>query len=586
MPEPLQQPDPEAEAPIKRLAPGTVASAAKLAELKAKYRLDTEVNLYVRGPDGKRMGKGPVLDDQVFNKFAELDNTRNKRYLDWMLFQAGGGQTAFDHSRDLWGDNTEEKTPEEFFKQFNEEKPDHTVYHDELSNIVQKLKDKGLDLSPLIKLSLSEQVEKATSLPALPSRFKALVKLLKQNGTVPGREERVAVEIIANKFKGWVKNQLNTKTRDRVHATSVYSRLIRGQSREEADLKWKEMEPRRRREYIFGDQDSLKWDAFGYNRHWPGRDNVYEHVYNAMRQFLINLDKVQRYNERIERYNAQFQQKGQTLPPNQRLGPRKPIPMKTDIGKVLIDAEGNLKYRGAYATVHSLVQANEQIGELPMKERVAQDIQYAGPKGAKGRGALLYSDENLDVRVPLTVAAAIEAGHPKWEISDPDQLANVKAQGTYAMSAWTKYAAGQHDRHFEWAATQGIPIMFNIKANVPPMLKKLLMTVFIDDLVDLQAPYVATLWRTGEAGKEFTFTQIIKFFKPGGNDPQALAVYFSLVRSFTKAMNVIKNWGKEFDPQDIIGDYVKHHRERMQGKRTLGEEIKIRAYQTVQALLE
>ena len=62
--------------------------------------------------------------------------------------------------------------------------------------------------------------------------------------------------------------------------------------------------------------------------------------------------------------------------------------------------------------------------------------------------------------------------------------------------------------------------------------------------------------------------------------------YFSLVRSFTKAMNAIKDWGKEFDPHDLIADYVAHHREKMQGKRTLGEQIKIRAYQTVQALLE
>lgn len=581
MPEPVQQPAPAPEGqPTQQ-----TASVAVLDALKKKYRLDTEVNLYARGPDGHSMGKGPVLDDQVFNKLADLDHSRNKRYLDWMLFQSGGGQEAFNHSCELWGDTTPVKTPEEFFQQFNTDKPDHAVRYDELNTIVQKMKDKGIDMSPLLRSA--EEVEKATTPPALPARFKALVKLLKHHKVAPGREERVAVEIIANKFKGWIKNQLATKTRDRVHATSVYSRLVRGQSREEAEEKWKEMEGRRRREYIFGDQDSLKWDAFGFNRHWPGRNNVYEQVYNAMRQFLINTDKVQRYNQRLDTYNAAVAEKNKALPPDQQLHARSPISFNINIGKVNVDAGGNLKYKGPYQTVHDLVQANEQMGELPMKERVAQDIRYAGPKGSRGRGAKIFSDENLDVRVPLTVAASIEAGHPKWPVSNPEQISNIKAQGNYSTSAWTEYAAGNH-RHMEWETSQAIPIYFHLKTpGLPDDLARFMMLTFIDDLVDLQAPYVGTVWYISGSNQELSYTNVLKIIKKQieTSKPESRAIYFSLIRSFTKAMNAIKEWGKEFDPHEIVGDYVAHHRERMQGKRTLGEQVRIRAYQTVQALL-
>ena len=587
MPEPVQQPDP-AQAPPKGR---DTSAAAKLDELKRKYRLDKVVNLFIKGPDGKRMGKGPILDEQVFNKFAELDRTRPKRYLDWMLYQAGGGEAAFSRSRELWGDETPDKSPEEFFDRFNREKQqqptDHIIYSDELNNIAQRLKEKDVDLSAL--LEVHEQVEQATTPEDPTARFKALVKLLKQHGVAPGKEERISVEIVANKFKAWIKNQLATKARDRVHATSVYSRLIRGQSRQQAEEKWKEMEPRRRREYLYGDEDALKRETFSYKRHWPGNKNVYEQVYNAMRQFLLNADKVGQYNQRVEAYNVRVAERNKTLPPEQQLTPREPVPFNTDIGKVLVDKNSNLTYKGPYPTVYALVKANEEVNELPMHQRVSQDVQYAGPKGTKSRGATIYSDENLDVKVPLTVAAAVEAGHPKWPISDPEQISNVTAQGKYATSTWTKHATGDYsDRtgYFEWSGIQGIPVFFHIKSEgTHPQLRRLYMLVFLSDLTDLQAPYGATIWRLSESSKDMTFSEVMKLLKEqlqGGNQQY----YYGLVRSFTKAMNAIKNWGKEFDPHDIIADYVAHHREKMQGKRTLGEQVKIRADQVVQALLE
>jgi hypothetical protein len=597
MPEPVAQPpQPNQPQPAERkgkATPGEPLVAidqqreldppklSKTDEIRKKYRLDQEVNIYARAPDGTRIGHSVILDQAVFNKFAELDKTRNKKYLDWMLFQAGGGVEAFKKSRDNWGDGTPDKTPEEFFTKFEEQRPDHTIYLEEIKSVAEKLKDKGLDFHGLYT-HVPDEITRLSQIPDRVERYKALVDLFKRKNVCPGREGRVAVELIGNKFKVWTRQQLGTKTRDRVHATSIYSRMTRGIDRQTAEAKWKEAEPRRRREYIFGDQDSLKWEAFGYHRTWPGRNNIYETVYNQMRQFLINKKRVEDYNERLEAYNARIQERNKTLPPGEQIPLRQGLNFNLDIGKITTDAEGNLKYKGAYPTVHSLASVNDQIAETPMKERVARDVKYAGPKGTASKSTKLYSDPNIDVLVPLTVAAAIQAGLENWEVSDPEQLSNVKAQGHYDLTAWTKYHTGQHG-HAEWAQNQAIPIFFHLKApGIKPEIQRLWLTVFLGDLVDLQWPYVATVWLAPSLDSKVGFKEMMNHIK--ANTPSES--YPALAHSIMRAMRAIRDWGKEFNPEDVVADYVKTHRERLQGKRTFDEQIKLRAYQVIQTLLE
>jgi hypothetical protein len=235
------------------------------------------------------------------------------------------------------------------------------------------------------------------------------------------------------------------------------------------------------------------------------------------------------------------------------------------------------------------------VAELPFRLRVTQDVRYAGPKGQVARGAKLYSDENLDVRVPLTVAAAVEGGHPTWDIADPNQLANVK-QGMSRASAWSEYTSG-HRSHVEWFNDLAIPIYFTVKTpGIPAPLSKILMIAFGGDLVDLQSPYGATVWRLArsedDAGAnttfpntEVNFTTVMKLIKKSLY-PANTQGYLALVTSFTKAMKAIKDWGKEFDPGDIVSDYVYYHQKRMQYPRTFSEQLRARAAQAIDALLE
>jgi len=576
MPEAAPNPEPEKKAaPRKKADP----SARKLKAIKQKYRLDATVKLNAEGPGGRPLGIGPLMDETTFQKFAELDTTPTKQYLDWMLYQAGGGARAFENSRKRWGDDSTPRTPDNFFSTFFQEFPNASVRSEEVRQVAFQLKGLGIDSDQL--MALAPDITAATHGVDWHEKYQAIVRILQSNQVAAGKEDRVASDLLTYKFKNWIKDQLATKVRDRVHATFILGRLIRGQPQDQAEQEWQtEIEPKRRHEYLYGDQDALKWNNFGFSRSWPGKENRYERVYTAAQQFISNRTVVERRNAQIENYNLRVKEKNKTLPPDQQLPLREPLAFNVDIGKVLVDKEGNLVYKGAYPVIESVTDMSKQLNELPMREKVSNDVRYAGPKNRVGSGEKLYSDANIDVVVPLTVAASIKSGHPDWDISDPDQINKLNAGSSAALSTWNRYASKNHN-YPEFAESQAIPIFFHVK--LPGMLKeltKILMITFIDDLVDLQPPYPATRWRLAD-GSEMKFTQMVDYFRRNLDGP----TYYKLLRSISQAIKAIREWGKEFDPSFIVGDYIQYHRDREGKKRHLGENIQWRAAQIVEEVL-
>ena len=70
-----------------------------------KYRL-AELTFIEAEQDGKKLGHGKLLSDDALQKFMDGDPSGNFKYLDWMLFQAGGGQDSMVKSLQLWdGEN-------------------------------------------------------------------------------------------------------------------------------------------------------------------------------------------------------------------------------------------------------------------------------------------------------------------------------------------------------------------------------------------------------------------------------------------------------------------------------------------------
>jgi hypothetical protein len=582
MPEPIEQPAqpteqpaaPAPEAPAKKKRARKSPDQAVLDRIKKKYRLDAEVSIAAQGADGSPLGRGLLMDPEVLNKLNELDTSPDKRYLDWMLYQAGGGATTFKHSMEMWGEGSPEVPPEEFFRKFRAE-VSNRVTPNEVNAVARSLSLP--ELPPL-----TNDIIKLTYENDDAAKFGAIIALLKEKDAAPGKEERVASDLLSTKLKQWIRDQLDTKVRDRVHAVFVFSRILRRMDPQTAEQEWRDIEAKRKREYLFGDQDSLKWLLFGFSRHWPGKDNRYENVYNEMRQFLINKERVERRNAELGRYNTAIQSRNAQLPPGQQTPLREPVDVDLEIGKVTLNTKGHLAYKGHYPTIQELAKANEEIVDLPMRERVGGDIRYATSGHQWGRDAKIYSDANLDVMVPLTVAASVRSGHPEWPVSDPEQLKAVRSKGHYPPSEWMMYAAKQH-HHAEWQESQAIPIFFHLKsAGAPEKTRRIMMTTFVDDVVELQPPYSGTFWRMAGAGEDLGFSQLITHLKTLMPE----ADYFNTVRSITKAMKAIRDWGQGFDPGSIVGDYIAHYRERMQGKRGLREEVTIRARQVVEKLLE
>lgn len=583
MPEEVEQPGqapeaatPEAAAPApkkKRKAPDV------LSRLKKKYRLDDIVDVKEAGPDGRTpLGKGPLLDPEVFNKFAELDPTPEKSYLDWMLFQAGGGTRAFQQALEMWGDTTREVVPDDLFRKFNAEVTNRLT-QENINEYANRTKRPEI-------VPLAQQLIQASSAPDPQTKFANMKAVLEQSRAFPGKEDKIAGELSSFKLKNWIKKQIETKVRDRVHCLFIWSKTVRGVDRAAAEAEWKKSEPKRRREYIFGDQDSLKGSLFGFARHWPGgRDNRYEHIYNEMRQFLIHKERVERRNAMLDQWNAKIAAKNKELPPDQQIPLREPIDISFDIGKVQVAKGGNLVYKGEYPTLQDVVKTNQELANLPMRERIHGDVRYAGQKGKVGRSEKLYSDENIDVWVPLTLAAAVRSGHPEWDISDPEQLKAATGQGYHSSSAWTQYHAGldvgQGAGAAGMATFRKVPIMLHVKAPVPKGMDRVLMVVSIDDLVNLEPPFMGIKFRIGATTEELGRRELTQFWKQNLN-PQA---YASLLRSFAKAFRVIRDWGGEFDPRQVVADPSAYHRERMGQRRGLREEIEFRARQAVELLL-
>lgn len=74
---------------------------SRIEFVKHKYRLDQTVVIKMH-ENGQAVGKGPLMDPATFQKFVDLDPSGNGKYLDFILYQAGGGQAVMEKVLTLW----------------------------------------------------------------------------------------------------------------------------------------------------------------------------------------------------------------------------------------------------------------------------------------------------------------------------------------------------------------------------------------------------------------------------------------------------------------------------------------------------
>ncbi len=171
-----------------------------------------------------------------------------------------------------------------------------------------------------------------------------------------------------------------------------------------AEAKWQAEKGRFNSIIAIADQDMVeKFSVFGWHRHWPGPDRIYEKIVNAVTRFF-------KLRKKLISMNKYLQREGQT----ERLVPEDSKAYnQNEPRQAVIALEANL----------------DRVERFFASRNVRRDK----------RADTIYQDENLRVIVPVTYAGAVEQGWNEWAWSNREQF-EKGLEGTLSSyeDAWRK----------------------------------------------------------------------------------------------------------------------------------------------------
>jgi hypothetical protein len=187
-------------------------------------------------------------------------------------------------------------------------------------------------------------------------------------------------------------------------------------TREQAAQKWHGSDPRFQEVLQVADQDMAeKLQVFGFHRHWPGPNKVYEKATHAVKTFLNYGAMVTEMNEFMRR----SEQKDKTVP---------------------VHCE-------AYTNIDSLDQAIKKIERFFNSRAAREDV----------RIETIYEDDVLRVICPVTYSAAVRYGWDAWPFAD--------------RSMFEQCLDGSQSWNDPWRKTTGqeakVPVYFQFRVPMP-----------------------------------------------------------------------------------------------------------------------
>lgn len=277
-----------------------------------KYGLDTHTII-----KDKNLGPGPVMAPEAIDQFVRRDPSRTGKYLDWMLFVAGGGQAMASAAENRW--------------------TGCTVF---------------------------------------------------------------------------------SSSRDEMREDFMRETAAKGIPAERAAKDWQELEPRCRAEFILGDQDVCNAGSYGFYRHWPGKDEIYEKVCRAIELWHAHFPKLKAHNEKLAASAEKLE--GEIIELDIYAG-WKPNDL--------------CQPKATYNSLDSLMKAMAVIQEnLVLKDR---------------RALKIFDTDDLLVVVPLTVGASIHYGISKWCTANLTELKRC-LRGESPTCNWTSYGSRGPLVYFRW----------------------------------------------------------------------------------------------------------------------------------------
>lgn len=436
--------------------------------VKQKYRLD-ELCFVDAESNGKRLGHGKLMADDTLRHFVEADPSGTCKYLDWMIFMAGGGQHAMEKSLRLWeGENPNDPNA--------------------LRNQCHK------DF-------VAEQVAGYTD-----------------DNHVP--HPPVPVEV--------------------------------------AEANWKAEEEHCRFEFLMGDQDISLEEGYGFFRHWPGKDGLYDRIVNTIQFWHNSQQKIAAQNQNVRRAE------------------------KLRAGPLTLWSDEDRKFMAEWSNVTELIDLDIYSGWKPREYSQAKaryntiEALLAPLKGIRKTQILkdqrferIYEDDTVKVICPLTVGAALEFGIHKWCICN--------------RTDFDKSFEGQGSHHWKTYAEKGPVVFLLFKIPMPAYCFKIAIRLLnlnltrytFKDLTGSSSTWVDTC--NSEDG--FTYAGLINRIETEhGSEPlrglsaDAKALAYGdrvpvkawndaatgkkVKHSIETATLAVIEWGKRFDPNRLVADYL------------------------------
>lgn len=296
-------------------------------------------------------------------------------------------------------------------------------------------------------------------------------------------------------------------------------------SEEAAAKRWEEVTKELYAELNSADQDCTeKLGLFGYYRHWPGPDNLYQNIVDTLAEFV-------KLKEQRATMNKELEAEGNT----------------EDV--LLETPEG-------YPDLEAMVLGNKRT------------VRYFASKAARNdkRAVMVCDLPGITAICPLTHAAAVHYGHNAWPWANRESFEEVLMKDASFRDAWkTQTEKGSVIVHLQFKLPTPCWIVRQQSKFNRCTLENLALTIRKDALSNFD-PSSATF--TDEEGKEVRLDAVCKMLhgewqrqpdamdeeipiKRGPNVYKTPEEGAKTVAALNDALLAIKAWAKKFDASQI-----------------------------------
>jgi len=211
-------------------------------------------------------------------------------------------------------------------------------------------------------------------------------------------------------------------------------------TQEEAATAWAAEEEVFKWAYLCADLDTLMdshYTVFGYDRMWPGVDDIYEKVFKAVSTFNMNMASRDGRQTKISIINKA--REARALESNTVW-----TPVNTGAS--------------SYESLEDLERVNTEFFNTYQRRKEIKNVQFIGKEPASKPGgtpiykksgdAKLYEDDNLVVFIPATAAAMMKVGwqgympgmRNAWCVANRTEFDRAFANQNPAPPRWTGYS--------------------------------------------------------------------------------------------------------------------------------------------------